>query len=166
MNFKKFSWFLVCVCIMSLIFDSCSTKSYSSSSNCKELSQSLMREISVPDGEFSQYTDDEVQIFFSSPELYDDISIIYSKDTTDIAELGILHAANEEKATKLFEEAKLYIKNLQEQKREFLNNYSPNEVQKLNSAEVRKFGNYIIFTVADPDDKNYVFSKAEELLKS
>ena len=166
MNFKKFSWFLVCVCIMSLIFDSCSTKSYSSSSNCKELSQSLMREISVPDGEFSQYTDDELQIFFSSPELYDDISIIYSKDTTDIAELGILHAANEEKATKLFEEAKLYIKNLQEQKREFLNNYSPNEVQKLNSAEVRKFGNYIIFTVADPDDKNYVFSKAEELLKS
>ena len=60
---------------------------------------------------------------------------------------------------------KLYIKNLQEQKREFLNNYSPEEVKKLNSAEVRCFGNYIIFTVSDPDDKNYVFSKAEELLK-
>ena len=166
MNQKKLSWLIMCICSISLIFTSCSTKSYSSKSDCRELSQSLMREISVPDGEFSQYTEEEVQIFFSSPELYDDISIMYSKDSTDIAELGILHATTEEKSDKLFEEAKLYIKNLQEQKREFLNNYSPEEVEKLNSAEVRKFGNYIIFTVAEPDDKNYVFSKAEELLKN
>ena len=166
MNFKRFFWILVCICSMNLIFTSCSTKNYRNSFDCKELSQSLMREISVPDGEFSQYTEEEVQIFFSSPELYDDISIMYSKDSTDIAELGILHATTEEKSDKLFEEAKLYIKNLQEQKREFLSNYSPEEVEKLNSAEVRKLGNYIIFTVADPDDKNYVFSKAEELLKN
>ena len=165
MNFKKFSIFFISIYVSSLIFASCSITEYSSNSTCKELSQTLMREISVPDGEFSQYTNEELTYFFSSPELYDDISIIYSKDSTDIAELGILHAANEETVTKLFEEAKLYIKNLQEQKREFLNNYSPEEVKKLNSAEVRCFGNYIIFTVSDPDDKNYVFSKAEELLK-
>ena len=72
---------------------------------------------------------------------------------------------NEAKAIELFEESKLYIKNLQEQKRDFLSNYAPDEVKKLNSAEVRRFGNYIIFTISDPDDKNYVFSKAEEILK-
>ena len=156
---------LIYICIVTLIFSSCSTKEYSDNNTCKTLTQTLMREISVPEGEFSAYSTDEINFFFSSPALYDDISIIYSKDTTDISELGILHASSEDKAIELFEESRLYIKNLQEQKREFLSNYAPDEVKKLNSAEARRFGNYIIFAVADPDDKNYVFSKAEEILK-
>ena len=156
---------LICIFALALIFEACSTKEYSNSQGCETLTQTLMREISVPEGEFSSYSADELNFFFSSPALYDDISVIYSKDSTDISELGILHASSEEKAVELFEESKLYIKNLQEQKREFLSNYAPEEIKKLNSAEARRFGNYIIFTVADPDDKNYVFSKAEELLK-
>ena len=42
---------------------------------------------------------------------------------------------------------------------------SPQEIEKLNSAEARRFGNYVIFAVSDSIDKNYIFSKAEELLK-
>ena len=43
----------------------------------------------------------KLQFFFSSPELYDDVCIIYSKDGTDVCELGILHASSEENAKKL-----------------------------------------------------------------
>ena len=162
---QKIFAFITCICILGCIFSSCSAKSYSDTITCQDLSSSLMREISVPEGEFSKYEDDEIKFFFPTSSLYDDISIIYSKDATDITELGILHAENEDKSKQLFEEAKLYIKNLQEQKREFLNNYSPQEIEKLNSAEARRFGNYVIFAVSDSIDKNYIFSKAEELLK-
>ena len=161
----KLLYFLIAISCIVGIFSSCSTKEYSDALTCKDISNSLKREISVPEGEFSQYESEELKFFFSSPPLYNDITVIYSKDTVDIAELGILHAPNEETAKKLLEDTKIYIKNLQEQKLEFLSNYSPEEVEKLNSAEARRFGNYVIFTVSDPDDKNYVFSKAEELLK-
>ena len=71
---------------------------------------------------------------------------------------------DEENAKKLFEEAKLYVKNMQEQKSEFLRNYSPDELSKLNSAEARRFGNYVIFAIGEQEDKNNLFKKAEDML--
>ena len=100
----------------------------------------------------------------SHAQLYDDICIIYSSDSTDISELGIIYSADEENAKKLFEEAKLYVKNMQEQKSEFLRNYSPDELSKLNSAEARRFGNYVIFAIGEQEDKNNLFKKAEDML--
>ena len=163
MNLKIVS-IILCIFCSGCIFASCSKKEYSDTSTCKDVSNELMREISVPEGEFSQYTDKELTFFFSSPALYNDCAVIYSKDTEDIAELGVLHAADEETAKKLLDDVKLYIKNLQEQKLEFLSNYSPDEVEKLNSAEARRFGNYVIFTVASPNDKKCMFEKAEKML--
>ena len=119
----------------------------------------------MPYGEFGEYSSADLNLFFPDSELFDDFYVIYSKDNTDVSELGILHASNDENAKKLLEDAQLYIKDNQEQKREFLRNYSPSELEKLNSAEARRFGNYVIFTVADQDEKSKIFQKAEELLK-
>lgn len=147
------------------IFTFCSAKTFSDSLACNELSSTLQKEISVPYGEFGEYSSADLNLFFPDSELFDDFYVIYSKDNTDVSELGILRASNEENAKKLLEDAQLYIKDNQEQKREFLRNYSPSELEKLNSAEARRFGNYVIFTVADQDEKSKIFQKAEELLK-
>ena len=165
MNLKKIVSIALCICCTGFVFSSCNEKEYSNTSTCKDVSNELKREISVPTGEFSQYNENELNFFFSSPALYDDCAVIYSKDAEDIAELGILHAPDEETAKKLLDDVKLYIKNLQEEKLEFLSNYSPDEVEKLNSAEARRFGNYVIFTVASQTDKKCVFEKAEKILK-
>ena len=146
------------------IFPSCSQKEYNSTLSCKELSKGLEREISVPQGQFKEYTSDELDFLFSTPKLYDDICIVYSTDSTDVCELGVLHASSKENAKKLLEDTKGYIKSMQEQKSEFLRNYSPAELTKLNSAEARCFGEYIVFTVADPYDRDEAFKKAEMIL--
>lgn len=150
--------------LIALIFSSCSKKDFSSLLTCKEVSNSLESEISVPEDKFEPYTSEELRFLFSSPELFDDIYVIYSTDSTDICEIGVLYASSEENAKMLLEDAKNYIKTLQEQKNEFLRNYSPSELTKLNSAEARRYGNYIIFTVADMEDKNNIFTKAENIL--
>ena len=165
MNFKKIISIILSICCIGCILASCNKKEYSDTSTCENVSNELKREISVPAGEFSKYTEEELKFFFSSPALYNDCSVIYSKDTEDIAELGVLHAEDENAAKKLLDDVKLYIKKLQEQKLEFLSNYSPNEVEKLNSAEARRFGNYVIFTVASPNEKKCIFEKAENILK-
>lgn len=161
---KKIFSIISLILLTAIIFQSCSQKSFNASLTCQELSKSLEKEISVPYGEFEEYTGEELQFFFSSPELYDDVCIIYSKDGTDVCELGILHASSEENAKKLYEDAKSYIKSLQEQKSEFLRNYSPAELNKLNCADTRRYGEYIIFTIAEKADRDTVFKKAETLL--
>lgn len=153
---------LLCVIICQIF--SCDEKEYTNKLSCSEISESLKREISVPEGEFSEYNADEIKFFFPNGTIYDDITIIFSKDPTDICELGILHAQNESDAQILLKDAKAYIKNLQEEKREFLSNYAPEEIEKLNSAEARKFGNYVIFTVSALDEKREIFSNANEIL--
>lgn len=164
MKIKKLLSIVICIMLITLIFQSCNSKEYNSSLSCKEFSNELKSEISVPNDEFDEYTNEDLKFLFSSPAIYDDISIIYSADSTDVCELGVIHATDKESAKSLFEEAKLYIKNLQEQKSDFLRSYSPAELIKLNSAEARHYGNYVIFAVADQDTKNRIFNKAETLL--
>ena len=161
---KIFLPLTITLIFIGLIFQGCSKKEFNNSLSCKSLIEKLENNVSVPNGEFEEYSNDELNFFFSSTELYDDICVIYSSDNTDICEIGVLHAANEENAQKLFEDSKNYIKSIQEQKSEFLSNYSPSELKKLNSAEVRKFGNYVIFTVSEQNDKSALFQEAEMIL--
>ena len=161
---KRFILFTACLCTLVGIFTSCSQSKYSDALSCSELSSALSREISVPEGEFSQYTQEELNFLFPNRSAYTEACIIYSADATDVAELGVLRAADEESAKTLYEEAKSYIKNLQEQKQEFLRNYAPSELQKLNSAQAHRYGVYVIFTVSDSNDQSNVFEKAKTLL--
>ena len=164
MKAKKTSTLILFILLVTLIFQSCSQKSFSDSHACKELSNRLKSEIHLSEGEFEEYSSEDTSFLFPSAELYDDICIIHSNDSTDVCEIGVFHASSEENAKRLFEEAKLYIKSMQEQKSEFLRNYSPEELPKLNSAEVRRLGNYVIFAIGEQEYKNNLFNKAEEIL--
>lgn len=161
---KKLLTITILLILTALIFQACSRKEFNDSLTCQQLSSRLESEISAPRGEFEEYSTEELNFLFSDSELYDDACVIYSVDSTDICELGVLHASSKENAKKLYEDAKLYIKSLQEQKSEFLRNYSPAELTKLNSAEARCYGNYVIFTVAEQSNGDEVFKKAEMIL--
>ena len=160
----RISIFILFILLVTLIFQSCSQKKFNDSFTCNELSRRLKSEIQPTESEFESYSREELTFLFPSNDLYDDICVVYSSDSTDVCEIGVFHAPDEEAAKKLFEEAKLYIKNMQEQKSEFLRNYSPAELPKLNSAEARRFGNYVIFAIGEQNEKNNLFKQAEEML--
>ena len=155
---------IILIVITAVFLASCATKSFSSTLSCNELSKSLKGEISSDKQEFTQYTEEEIRFLFPSFELYDDATVIYSNDSVDITEVGVLHASSEKHAHELLEDAKDYIHELQEQKREFLQSYSPTELLKLNSAEAKRFGQYVVFVIAEQGDVDKVFKKAEMLL--
>ena len=48
----------------------------------------------------------------------------------------------------------------------FNENYAPNEKPKLDNAEIRVFGKYVVYAVLSEDDKNVLFSALETALKS
>lgn len=166
-NKKQLALFLTAILLLPLLISCSSTEDvgYSSKLSCKELCDGLIREISVPEGEFSSYSEEDVKLFFQMEEDgFEEIYIAHSSDSTDISELGVMLASDSQKASSLLEDARLYIKNSQEQKRDFVRNYSPSELEKLNSAEARRFGSYVVFVIAEPREKDAVFEKARELL--
>ena len=164
MKLKKLFAIIPLITLTIFIFQACTEKSYKSAIPCEELSMTLKEKLSAPGNEFSQYSTDELKFFFPSPDLYSDACVIYSTDSTDIREVGVLHASSKENAKKLCEDAKAYIKTLQEEKSEFLRNYSPAELTRLNSADVKEYGEYIIFVVAEANERDEVFKTAESLL--
>ena len=162
---KKIIFVILAIGCIALFFKSCSSEEYSKKIDSATLCDALTSEISVPEGEFSKYSDEDIRFFFANPQLYDNICISYSTDTTDVSEVGVISAKDEESAKKLLEEAKLYIKDAQEQKRDFLRNYAPAELEKINSAEAQRFGKYVIFTISEPSEADAVFEKAKNKLK-
>ena len=162
---KKGYMVLILILLVGAIFSSCAKEEFTSTLSCNELSKSLEKEFSGDGQEFSCYSKEELKFLFPDTDVYEDGLVIYSSDGVDITEIGIMRAKDENDAIALLEDAKGYIKDIQEQKREFLQNYSPSELSKLNSAEARRFGQYVIFTIAEPYESNAVFSAAEKCLK-
>ena len=58
-----------------------------------------------------------------------------------------------------------YIDDMQEDSRAFIASYAPNELPKLDSAQVRRFGNYVIYTILPDDSAKTVFENVKEALK-
>lgn len=161
---KKSYIVFILMLLTAAVFCSCAKEDFSSTLSCKELSSTLESEFSPAKTEFSRYTDQELKFLFPDSDVYNEAIVIYSTDSVDITEIGVMRAESEKDAVALLEDAKNYIKDLQEQKREFLQSYSPKELSKLNSAEAKRFGQYVVFAIAEQGDVDKVFKKAEMLL--
>ena len=92
-------------------------------------------------------------------------SVIYSTSSDDISEIGIFHAVSEEKSLELLDDLTDYLSDLKEEKGAFVRNYLPDEQKKLDGAKVRRFGNYVVFTVLPEAQSNAVFEKIDKILK-
>ncbi len=152
------------VALLCLFFSSCAAKEYTDSIPCESIANSLTSKISAPE-EYLAYSDRDIEYLFGDSDLFADCSFLYSRSADDIGEVGVFRAENEEKAKELFTKAEKYIADLQNEKRAFVKNYLPDELDKLESAGARRFGKYVILLFTDRDEKEALFASAEELLK-
>lgn len=154
---KKTSFFILFIVLL-LCFSACSQKKYSDTLSCAELSG----EIRENDTEYGEYDEEYLKYFFADSKLQDDFCIAYSTDNNDITEIGIFHVPDEDSAKELTRVAEDYIEEMQSTQRAFIASYAPNEIKKLDSASVRRFGNYVIYSIAE--DNESVFNKIEKRL--
>ena len=157
---RLFGLLLAAVC---LFFSSCAQKKYSEGYSCSEITSSVRAEI-LDDGVYSGYSAKDVEYMFDDSSLFDSYSIIYSSASDDIREIGILHSPDVKSAEALLKAAEEYLLKLDEEKRSFLKNYLPYELEKLDAAEARRFGNYVCFTVLYPQERDLVFEHISSLL--
>ena len=145
--------------LLVLLLSSCSTIQYSDIVDCSYITSSIKQELPLKSG-YSEYSSDEVK-YIIDPSLYDSCSIIYSDSSDDIDEIGVIHA-NEGCSELLLKEVMAYVDHAKQDKHDFLRNYLPNELDKLDSGEVKQFGNYVVFAFSDNNKE--IFKRIANIL--
>ena len=154
---------VICVMLCLISLASCEKKAYTDTAECKDLGDTLIS--AIDDGqEYLDHDGTHTEFYFEDTEEYDDCRLMYSADTNDINEVGIFHAPNSKKAAELEESCREYIENMREDDRSFIASYAPEELPKLDGAQVRRFGNYVVYTVLPSDKTESVLSRLEDTL--
>ena len=161
---KKFIAVILLLCTLTTVI-SCSKNQYVDDRSCKDVGNALVE--SLDDGlEYTDFDSKHISAYFDDTEEYDDHFAVYSTDTNDINELGIFHAPNKNMADELYESCCDYIEDIQEESRAFIASYAPDELPKLDNATVKRFDNYVVYTVLPDDKAEAVYERLESELKT
>ncbi len=157
---KKFlSLTLLCI----ILLTACSGKELNDGIKCSELGKTVTDTLS--DGmEYAPFDEKQQSLVTADKSKYDDFHHVYSSDSTDINEFGIFHAADG-KAEELAEDCEKYVNDLKEGSRSFIASYAPEQLPKLDGASVRRFGNYVVYTVLPTDKAEEIFKELEKKLQ-
>lgn len=153
------------LCLACLFLTSCGAWSYGSSLDSDILLERLTGRISGFE-DYEEYSDKELSELFALPYESYDACVIYSRDSDDQGELGVIKASDEKSAGEILEALEVYLEAMRTERRHFIVNYLPDELSKLESADVRRYGSYVIYTVLEPEDARAVFDAAKEELSS
>ena len=146
------------------LFTACSSKvSYRNDIPCYDISEAFIQSQGYV--EYSYYNEEEISFFLEMPEYVSDFSVAYSTDVNDINEIGIFYCADENDAEEFFSVARAYLKEQQATQKAFIESYAPREVPKLEGADARRYGNYVIYTILSAEDKKSVWEIANEKLR-
>ncbi len=107
----------------------------------------------------SGYLDD----FFFLPSYVTEHTVFFSTEGNDINEIGIFHVT-EGNAQTMATTLSNYLTDSYEQNAAWYDSYIPQETPKLRDAEVRVFGNYVIYGILSDADRTTVFDALRDLL--
>ncbi|HBF14816.1 MAG TPA: hypothetical protein DDW30_03870 [Clostridiales bacterium] len=101
--------------------------------------------------------------YVSLPQAGYSLSVRLATGGDRIDEYGILHSdIGTEEAARLLRD---YLARSYEQNRTFYDSYIPTETPKLRDAEVRIYGDYVVYAILSPEEKAAFFSRVEECLR-
>ena len=151
------------IALLCLIFNfGCAARGYSNDVSCKTLARTVYETSSV---EYLEYGKEYTRLFLDDDAICDDFCILYSSEVDDINEVGFFHAPDEAAAKEICEELEEYLDERQEDERAFIASYAPNELTKLDGAQVKRFGNYVVYAILDADGRTQILDAVEKTLK-
>ena len=159
---KIFTLFLSLILIISVVSCSKST-SYRDDIPCSKISKAICDEAEV-DGGYSMYDSEHIGFLFEDTSLFDECSVVYSTEVTDINEVGVFYCGDKDSAKALTESVSKYITEMQAEQKAFIESYAPRQVPKLENAEVRQYGNYVIYLILDETTQKNAWNKVKDVL--
>ncbi len=156
---------LLCLTFLMLFVASCAEKKekYVDNIPCEELMKSVETMIPTDLG-YTSFGTEQILYYFENTKAYDDVCLRYSTRSENINEIGIFHSSDEASRKELEDTIKGYLGEMWEEQREFIASYAPEELPKLEYAEIQSFGNYTVYAILSEADKDAVFEVIKEHL--
>ena len=156
--------FLVTALLLCLCFYACSkVAEYRDDVDTSDILKGAPHNVRSAD-DYAEYDDDFIEFFFGEMQASRDHTLLYSVEQNDINEIGAFHAATEDEALEFYEKTAEYISEMQSTQRAFIASYAPDELPKLDAAEVRRYGNYVVYAILPEADRAAFFSHVENTL--
>ena len=149
--------------ILPLLLYACQKRVYLDTVGCERLSQAALTALPQTQ-DFEEYGELQRSLILSDTCKNAQCRLFYSLPSKNIDELGILHGSSDEEAREIYWRAEAYLTDLQENQSAFIASYAPEELPKLEHAEARRMGRYVIYAILSEEDKTAAFSAIEALL--
>ncbi len=160
---KKTLLIIIALTISGSLF-SCAEKEMRNDVTPREVADKIKTALPLPDG-YGEHGGDYIAYRF---EGIDGISesgvVIYSNDTRRADLVAIFHIDDMQKRADALKICNSFIVDQRELFSSVVEQYLPSEAGKLECAEARRFGNYIVVCILDPQDAKLAFEVAEALL--
>ena len=138
---------------------------YLNNVSCEELMKQVEERIPTDLG-YTSFGTDQILYYFENQASYDDVCLRYSTRSENINEIGIFHSPNESAQEELEDKIEEYLEQMWEEQRAFIASYAPEELPKLEHAEIESFGNYTVYAILSDEDQKTVFRILEEHLSA
>lgn len=160
---KKILSVLLAFCMLITLLASCSKNDYRNDVDPDTLIKSGLEALS-DDVTYLDPDDDFLDEYFKEPEWVEESEIRLSSIAINLNQVGIYHVeaghANEMK-----ELLSAYLAKSLEQNGAYYDSYMPEETLKLKDAEVKIFGNYVVYAILNTTDRATFFDSVEAGLK-
>lgn len=157
--------YLIFLLLLTALLSACAKKepTYANDIPCSELADTVEEQIPVDFG-YDTYGGEHLRYYFEDTKRHDDACLRYTVRSEDIGEFGIFHAPDAESRDEIEDLCEEYLEDLREEKTAFIASYAPEEVPKLERAEVRSFGNYVVYAILSDSDRALLFDTVEKAL--
>ncbi len=157
--------FLIFLLVIVTLLSSCAKKEkeYADDVPCAEIADTVEEQLPVDFG-YETFGGEHLRYYFEDTKRHDDACLRYTVRSEDIGEFGIFHTPDEESRKEIKELCEDYLETLREEKTAFIESYAPEEVPKLEHAEVRSFGNYVAYAILSDNDRELFFETVEKKL--
>lgn len=144
--------------LLSLV--ACKSTNYTDDKKVTDLADGIVTALN--DGKtYSTAEADFLDSYFAKPDYVTESVIRFSTDGNDLNEFGIYHVS-EGKAENMKALLTKYVTDFYDL---YNANYLPEETPKLRDAEVKVFGNYVVYAMLNDADRENLFSSVESALK-
>ena len=159
----------VCLLLLSLCaLTACGAREYRDDVDVTALAERVTEALNKKTDLPLRYAKDDTGFlsdYFKTPDYIADHAVLYAVSTNNLNEIGVWrvkegHAA--ELAALLRTD---YLKASLEKNSAWYDSYIPMETPKLRDAEVRVYGNYVVYAILNAEDREIAFETVEKLLE-
>ncbi|MBQ7173196.1 MAG: DUF4358 domain-containing protein [Clostridia bacterium] len=151
---------LLCLVAASLLVFAACKESYRNDLTPYELADHLETE---GVGGLLRQMDDQVG-FYGELQIDSPFALRLAEDGSNLDEFAVFSCENETQAKALAKRLNDYLKERYEKDRDWYLSYIPEELPKLQRAEVKTFGNYVAYAILSQNERNRAFDLLHQKL--